>query len=350
MSKQRSNGPWPGPGLAWRAARAYKSVSISFKKIRRRDHGLVTEDSARMSQPTCPPRSRGGPISQTEMIIPLLSFLISILVHSVNKRPCARGISNTKQMEEPHESHVLILPFPAHGHIKPMLCLAKLLTAADLRVTFLNTHHNHRRILPRSPSSLLRFESISDGLPDDHPRSLELIDELLLSIKTAMKAHLREFLLSESAEPPVTCIIADGIMSIGIDVAEELSIPAISFRTFSACCLWTNFCIPTFIHEGKLPFSDDDLDKEFHGLPGAEGLLRRRDLPIWKVGLDMKDTCDRSTVETMVRILMEDNKEEIMRSMTRISGLSLDSVGPDGSSSKNLERLIENIRMIGRTS
>ncbi|XP_030450048.1 7-deoxyloganetic acid glucosyltransferase-like [Syzygium oleosum] len=473
-------------------------------------------------------------------------------------------------MEEPLESHVLILPFPAQGHIKPMLCLAKLLATSGLRVTFLNTHNNHRRVLPHNPCSppspLLRFESISDGLPDDHPRSLERIEELVLSIKMAMKAHLREFLLRECVQLPVTCVIADGIMSIGIDVAEELSVPAISFRTYSACCLWTYFCIPTFIHEGKLPFPDDDLDKEFHGLRGAEGLLRRRDLPslcrsqidsnlfryfidetiamtqacalilntfdaleapmlshlatifsdvysigplhalaiqskgghssgrsesvsslwiedrscmawldsqasrsviyvsfgslvkitvdqcmefwhglvncgrpflwvlredailgekednvkllllelkvtsetqclvdwapqeevlahpavggflthsgwnstlesiaagipmicwpriadqqinswcvseVWKIGLDMKDTCDRSTIETLVRILTEDKKEEIMKSMARISALGSDSVGPEGSSSKNLERLIENIRKIGRTS
>ncbi|KAF8042309.1 hypothetical protein BT93_A0820 [Corymbia citriodora subsp. variegata] len=472
-------------------------------------------------------------------------------------------------MEEPREPHVLILPFPAQGHIKPMLCLAKLLATAGLRVTFLNTHHNHHRILHHgpsiSPSSLLRFESISDGLPDDHPRSFERIEELFPSIKTAMKAHLREFLLSKSAEQPVTCVIADGIMSIGIYVAEELSIPAISFRTFSACCLWTCFCIPTFIHEGKLPFPGNSVKKEFHGLPGAEGLLRRRDLPsicrsqvngnsyryfkdeniamtracalivntfdaleasmlshlatifadiytigplhamaiesnvghfsgrsesvgslwiedwscmtwldsqasrsvvyvsfgssvkitvdrlmefwnglvncsrpflwvlredailgekeenvksllleskvtsetrcvvewapqeevlahpavggflthsgwnstlegitagipmicwprmgdqqinsrwvsqVWKIGLDMKDTYDRSTVETMVRILMEDKKEEIMKSMARISALSSVSVGPEGSSSKNLQRLIETIRKISQT-
>ncbi|KAI3443065.1 Glycosyltransferase, partial [Psidium guajava] len=469
-------------------------------------------------------------------------------------------------MEDPREPHVLILPFPAQGHIKPMLCLAKLLAAAHLRVTFLNTHHNHRSP-SSSPSPLLRLESIPDGLPDDHPRSLERIEELLLSIKTAMKAHLRDFLLSESLEPPLTCVIADGIMSIGIDVAEELGFPAISFRTHSACCLWTYFCIPTFIHEGRLPFPDDDLDKEFHGLPGAEGLLRRRDLPsicrlqieshpyryfldetlamtracalllntfdaleapmlsrlatiftdvytigplhalavesdaghssgrsesvgslriedrscmtwldsqasrsvvyvsfgslvkitvnqltefqhglvdcgrpflwvlredaileenedtaklllselkvtserrcivdwvpqeevlahpavggflthggwnstlegiaagipmicwpqmgdqqinsrwvneVWKIGLDMKDTCDRSTVEAMIRTLMEEDKnEEIMKSMARISALSSASVGPEGSSSMNLGRLIEIIRKIGRTS
>ncbi|KAI6698365.1 hypothetical protein NL676_018484 [Syzygium grande] len=162
-------------------------------------------------------------------------------------------------MEEPLESHVLILPFPAQGHIKPMLCLAKLLATSGLRVTFLNTHHNHHRVLPRNPCSppspLLRFESISDGLPDDHPRSLERIKELVLSIEMAMKGHLREFLLRECVQLPVTCVIADGIMSISIDVAEELSVPAISFRTYSACCLWTYFCIPTFHSRGQASIS-----------------------------------------------------------------------------------------------
>ena len=40
---------------------------------------------------------------------------------------------------------------------------------------------------------------------------------------------------------------------------------------------------------------------------------------VWKIGLDMKDTCDRSKIEKMVRDLMEDKREEIMKSMDEIT-------------------------------
>ncbi|KAL7206129.1 hypothetical protein ACSBR2_018940 [Camellia fascicularis] len=42
---------------------------------------------------------------------------------------------------------------------------------------------------------------------------------------------------------PVTCIIVDGIMCFIIDVAEEVGIPIISFRTVSASCFWTFFLV-----------------------------------------------------------------------------------------------------------
>ncbi|PKI43416.1 hypothetical protein CRG98_036173 [Punica granatum] len=181
--------------------------------------------------------------------------------------------------------HVLILPFPAQGHIKPTLCLAQLISSAGLRVTFLNTHHNHdhlsgdlRALASQFPD--LHFAAIADGLPPDHPRTVDRFPELVQSIKTTMKANLREFLLLRKVELPVTCVIADGHMSIGIEVAEELGIHAMSSLAYGAFSLWTYFCLPKLIDEGKIPFaeSDRDLDEKI-GLPGMEELLRWRDLP-----------------------------------------------------------------------
>lgn len=67
---------------------------------------------------------------------------------------------------------------------------------------------------------------------------------------------------------------------------------------------------------------------------------------VWRIGLDMKDTCDRSTVEMMIRTLMKDGREEIMMSMDRIAKLADDCVRQGGSSYHNLDMLIEDIRKI----
>ncbi|KAJ4704547.1 Glycosyltransferase [Melia azedarach] len=191
-------------------------------------------------------------------------------------------------MEQP-QPHVLILPFPAQGHIKPMLCLAQLLCNAGIHVTFINSHHNHSRLI-HSIQALscyfptLHFESISDGLSEDDPRSLPSFPDLVSSIKSVTKHLFRELLVSlnrgSGPRPPVTCVIADGIMSFSIDVAAEFGTRVIIFRTFSACCLWIYLCVPKLIAEGQLPFgADDDLEREIEGVPGMEGILRRRDLP-----------------------------------------------------------------------
>jgi hypothetical protein len=43
--------------------------------------------------------------------------------------------------------HAVMVPYPAQGHVTPMLQLAKLLHARGFDVTFVNNEFNHRRHL-----------------------------------------------------------------------------------------------------------------------------------------------------------------------------------------------------------
>ncbi|XVF76726.1 hypothetical protein PTKIN_Ptkin13bG0289700 [Pterospermum kingtungense] len=189
--------------------------------------------------------------------------------------------------EAPHP-HVLFLPFPVQGHVKPMLKLAELLSYAGngrFQVTFINTEYVHRRFLPsidleafyrRFPK--FQFLSIPDALPPDKPRSGEDLRDMLPSIRGTTTAGLRQLLVSLQRQP--TCIIADGIMSASaMDVAEEFGIPVLAFRTFSACCIWTYFHLLMLIEEEELPLQDKDMDKPVACIPGLENVFRRRDLP-----------------------------------------------------------------------
>jgi len=65
---------------------------------------------------------------------------------------------------------------------------------------------------------------------------------------------------------------------------------------------------------------------------------------VWKLGLDMKDTCDRVVVENMVRDLMVVRREEFVTAADRMAKLARKSVSEGGSSYCNLDRLIEDIR------
>lgn len=160
---------------------------------------------------------------------------------------------------------VLIFPFPAQGHVNCMLQLAELLGLAGIHVTFLNTVHVHNRLLRHTdvqarfaayPGFL--FRTISDGLPDDHPRSGDEIRGVLRSMLEKTKPTLKDMLvcgvLGSDISPNVTCIIADGIFgSFTNDIGDELNIPVIHFRTISACCFWIYFCVPDIIKAGELP-------------------------------------------------------------------------------------------------
>jgi hypothetical protein len=67
---------------------------------------------------------------------------------------------------------------------------------------------------------------------------------------------------------------------------------------------------------------------------------------VWKLGMDMKDICDRVIVEKMVNDLMVEKREEFLKSTVEMSRLSRESVSEGGSSYRNLDRLIEDIRLM----
>ncbi|GFY83584.1 UDP-Glycosyltransferase superfamily protein [Actinidia rufa] len=69
----------------------------------------------------------------------------------------------------------------------------------------------------------------------------------------------------------------------------------------------------------------------------------------WKLGLDMKDTCERITIEKMVRDLMVVRKDEFVQSANRMTQLAREAVSEGGSSYCNWNRLMEYIRsMVGQ--
>ncbi|KAF2294883.1 hypothetical protein GH714_025918 [Hevea brasiliensis] len=165
-----------------------------------------------------------------------------------------------------------------------MLKLAELLSLAGLNITFLNTEHSHERVtrftdvearFAKYPG--FHFMTMPDCLPVDHPRTSDLTD-LFESLQLKSKPIFKQLLIE--TRPPVNCIIGDGLLGFPLDVAIELGIPIIRFRTISACCFWTYFFVPDMIEACELPIKGkEDMDRIITKVPGMETFLRCRDLP-----------------------------------------------------------------------
>ncbi|KAK4835356.1 hypothetical protein QYF36_008779 [Acer negundo] len=198
----------------------------------------------------------------------------------------------------PNSPHVLIFPAPFQGHVNSMLNLAELLSLSGLAVTFVNSEHNHRLLLQHTGDVQARFakypgfqfQTISDGLAPDHPRNTVM--ELFEAMSSTSRPLLKQFLVDQTCNrTPVNCIIGDGILGWIIDVADEVKIPVIHFRTISACCFWVYFCIPEIIQAQELPIREnEDMDRLITKVPGMETFLRIRDLPSF---CQVRDTTDR---------------------------------------------------------
>ncbi|GAB2275715.1 hypothetical protein Dimus_010467 [Dionaea muscipula] len=197
-------------------------------------------------------------------------------------------------------AHVLCMPFPAQGHLNPMMQMAKLLHHKGFYITYVNTEYNHKRLLKSQGAAALagipgfQFKTIPDGLPpsdeEDVTQSIPLICDAvnrtaLEPFKDLVRSLDEESRLSGAGEVlPVTRIICDGALSFTLRAAQELGIPAVSFWTPSACGFLA-YCYYRLLKErGLVPLRDDSdltngyLETTVEDLPGFKN-MRLKDIP-----------------------------------------------------------------------
>ncbi|XP_020528274.1 UDP-glycosyltransferase 85A1-like [Amborella trichopoda] len=181
----------------------------------------------------------------------------------------------SKSAEKPH---ALCIPYPAQGHINPMMHLAKLLLARGFYITFVNTEFNHERVTSSAGAIELKhledfnLESITDGLPPDDCRTQESLFDATTKYFLSPFKDLVSKLNGSMEVPRVPCIISDGLRNFTQQVVEENGIPRISLWTTSTCGYWGFLQYPEIIERGILPF------KVVDWIPGMPN-ISLRDLP-----------------------------------------------------------------------
>ncbi|XP_058086990.1 7-deoxyloganetin glucosyltransferase-like [Magnolia sinica] len=200
--------------------------------------------------------------------------------------------------------HAVFIPYPAQGHINPLLNLAKLFHFRGFHITYVHTEYNYQRLLrSRGPDSVkgledFRFETIPDGLPPSDNDETQDIPTLCISTRTNCVIPFRNLIKKlnkdSSDVPPVSCIIADGFMTFTLQVAEELGILELVFWTMSACGAMTYLYFKELIQRGYTPLKDKSyltngyLDTPIDWIPGMKG-IRLRDLPSFVRTTDRND-------------------------------------------------------------
>ncbi|OIT32503.1 PREDICTED: 7-deoxyloganetin glucosyltransferase-like [Nicotiana attenuata] len=195
-------------------------------------------------------------------------------------------------LEKPH---AVCIPYPAQGHINPMLKLAKILHHKGFHITFVNTEFNHRRLLKsHGPDSLngissFRFETIPDGLPPCDADATQDIPSLCESTTTTCLGPFTDLLAklndtNTSNVPPVSCIVSDGSMSFTLAAAQELGVPDVQLWTTSACGFLGYMHYYKVFEKGYAPVKDVSdltngyLETTLDWIPAMKG-VRLRDLP-----------------------------------------------------------------------
>jgi hypothetical protein len=160
--------------------------------------------------------------------------------------------------------HVLLIPYPAQGHVNPFLKLAKALHARGFHVTFVHTEYNHGRLLRARGAGAFdagaegfRFETIPDGLPPSDLDATQDIWALCEATRRTGPAAVRglvERLNRTDGVPPVSCVVADGAMGYVVHVAKEMGLPAYLFFTHSGCGFVAYLNFDQLVKRGYVPF------------------------------------------------------------------------------------------------
>lgn len=159
--------------------------------------------------------------------------------------------------------HVLAVPLPVQGHVKPLMKLCRHISNLGIKVTFVNTEYIHDKILAASSSTTLSHDddnfvltSIPDGLPPEDDRRDHL--KVLFSIRRTMADYLTDLVEKinrSNNDEQITCVIADFSVGWILEVAEKIGAEAVGFVPFSAATF-------AMILEGPKLFQQGFLDAD----------------------------------------------------------------------------------------
>eukprot|EP01018_Ginkgo_biloba_P038599 Gb_30235 [translate_table: standard] len=200
--------------------------------------------------------------------------------------------------------HAVVVPFPAQGHVTPLMHFAKLIAARGFFITFINTDSMEDRIFTppndaAAVSNLLqqqqgfkfRFLSLPDGLPPDHRRIAE-IREYFQAVQKLGPAMVRLLRSVASEAPPVTCIVSDCFVACTHEVATELGVPRVIFWTYCAAAAIALSNSRLLLEKGYIPIKVKEAKRPENLITCLPGNIP----PLWPTDLQsffrIQDTSD----------------------------------------------------------
>lgn len=155
------------------------------------------------------------------------------------------------------QPHVMVLPFPAQGHVIPLMELSHRLADQGFKIDFVNTEFNHDRVLKALAEKGaipggIHMLSIPDGLDpaDDHTD----IGKLVQVLPAAMLSPLEKMIRSEK----IKWVIVDVSMSWALELATTMGVRIALFSTYSAAIFALRMNLPKLIEDGILDETGKD--------------------------------------------------------------------------------------------
>ncbi|GLJ25444.1 hypothetical protein SUGI_0487200 [Cryptomeria japonica] len=180
--------------------------------------------------------------------------------------------------------HVVVFPYPAQGHMNPLMEFAKRLVCRSLHVTFITTERVREQMIqaqegaPAHVTSALqdiRIGTISDGLSPDceQTKDFDMIFDLSRKVGGLTFEQVIEKLNSQGDR--VSCIVYDSSLQWVPDIANKFNVPSASFW-MQSCAVYS---IYYHFYAGLVKAKDEaENERDVIEIPGLPQLCQS-DLP-----------------------------------------------------------------------
>ncbi|KAJ0098838.1 hypothetical protein Patl1_21711 [Pistacia atlantica] len=152
--------------------------------------------------------------------------------------------------------HVLVIPFPAQGHVIPLMELSQCLVKHGIRITFVNTDDKHKQVtdalaMKDGVGNQIHLVSVPLGL-ESPEISGQLTEKLVEVVSWLMPRKVGELIekINASDGDKITCILADPILKWAMEIAVEKRIKPAAFYCASATQMVLRSGIEKLIDDG----------------------------------------------------------------------------------------------------
>ncbi|KAK1352354.1 UDP-glucuronosyl/UDP-glucosyltransferase [Heracleum sosnowskyi] len=152
--------------------------------------------------------------------------------------------------------HILLVPYPAQGHVMPLMELAQIIAKRGLKVTFVNTDFLHNQIV----NALSNKDGFEDGIHMvSLPNGLEPWEDRMDIAKVTEAVHrfmpgklqeLIENINNAEDDDKISCVIADVSVGWALEVADNLNIRPVVFCPAAAAQLAVFLSLPKLLENG----------------------------------------------------------------------------------------------------
>ncbi|WVY92021.1 hypothetical protein V8G54_037535 [Vigna mungo] len=175
--------------------------------------------------------------------------------------------------------HLVAMPYPAMGHINPLMNFCKLLLSNNtgILITFVVTEEWLALIASDPKPDNIELRSIPNVVPSELTRANDHLG-FLEAVMTKMEAPFEELL--RCLQPPPTAIVADTFLYWAVVVVIRRNIPVASFWTMSASMFSVLYHHHLLDQNGHYPVNlSENGEKRVDYIPGISR-MRLADFPL----------------------------------------------------------------------